>query len=492
MTDHPRLTRLSEPRHPIGIVHFGPGAFFRAFGAIYTAEVLAGGGGDWGISAVSLQSSRAYDQLAPQGGLYTSVTLDDGGAEHNVVNAISECLLATEDRQRVLARMADPAVKIISLTITEKGYCHAPSSGRLRLDHRDIDHDIRHPHAPRSAIGLIVEALARRRDAGLKPFSVLSCDNLPGNGPMMRDLTLEFAAIRDAELTAWIADEARFPATMVDRITPATTPADIDRLATTTGYRDEACVFHEPFRQWVIEDDFVDHQRPDWDLAGAQFVRDVTAHEMMKLRCLNGTHSTLAYLGYLAGYETIAETVADPAFARLCQRLWSHEVIPTLTRPEGEDLNAYCDALLKRYRNGAIHHRTWQIAMDGSQKLPQRLLGTAMDARSRGINVPGIALAVAGWMRYVGGIDEQGDTIDVRDPLAARLRSLSDSADQPAAKVDALLSVGEVFAPEIAEDREFTDTVRTAYSGLVSRGAKSMVAELAAGFAPSVQGERAG
>lgn len=465
----------------IGIVHFGPGAFFRAFNAVFTDQVMAETGDTtWGICAISLRSATFRDQLVPQGGVYTSVSLAPAGAEYRQIGAIAQVLVAPEDPGAVLAAMTDPAVKIVSLTITEKGYCHEPATGRLNPDHPDIVHDLANLDAPRSAPGFIVAALAARRAAGLRPFTVLTCDNLPSNGRLASGIVLDLARKVDPDLAEWIKAECRFPSTMVDRITPATTEADIAALESAQGYHDPACVTHEPFRQWVIEDDFVDGVRPAWDQVGAQLVGNVDAHEHMKLRCLNGTHSTLAYLGYLAGYETIAETVGDRHFARLLERLWAEEIIPTVPKPEGEDLPVYAAALLERFRNPAIRHRTWQIAMDGSQKLPQRLLGTVADNLAAGRAVPGLALGVAGWMRYIGGVDEQGQAIDVRDPLADRLRAVSDSVSDPVKKVAALLSMEEVFDRTLAEDATFRDAVTRAYLALVDRGAKQVVEEFAA------------
>jgi len=458
----------------VGIVHLGPGAFFRAFVAVFTEDAMAARGGDWGILAVSLRSPTARDQLGPQGGTFTAVELGPDGESPRVIGAVARVLVAPEDPGAVVAAMADPAVRIVSLTVTEKGYCHNPATGQLTLDHPDIAHDLAHPDAPTSAPGFVVAGLARRRAEGTPPFTVLSCDNLPSNGALVRGMVLAFARARDPDLAQWIADTVRFPATMVDRITPATTPADVDRLAATLGYRDPGLVVHEPFGQWVIEDDFP-QGRPDWDAGGAQFVASVEAHETMKLRCLNGTHSTLAYLGYLAGHETIAEAGADPPFAALCERLWAAEILPTIAQPEGENLPDYCAALLARYRNPAIRHRTWQIAMDGSQKLPQRLLGTIRDNLASGRVPAGLCLAVAGWMRYVGGVDEAGRPIDVRDPLADRLRAASDGADTPEGKVAALLAVDAVFDAALAGDAQFRDAVTVAYRRLVADGARRAV-----------------
>ena len=455
---------------PAGIVHLGLGAFFRAHGAIYVAEAMAKSGGDWGIIGVSLQSPGTRDRLKPQGWAYTALELAPEGEKPQVVTVLRDVLVAPESPQAVLDAMAAPVVKIVSLTVTEKGYCHEPSTGRLNRAHPDIAHDLENP-LPKSAPGFLVRALQARRDRGLPPFTVLCCDNLPENGRVVRGVVLELAGLIDPALAAWIEAEGAFPATMVDRIVPATTAADLDRLEAMAGYRDEAPVMHEPFRQWVVEDDFVDAARPDLAAVGAQLVGDVTPFEHMKLRMLNGTHSSLAYLGYLAGYETIAETVADPEFSAFVRGLWQGEIIPVLTPPPGVDLGAYADALHARYANPAIRHRTWQIAMDGSQKLPQRILGTIAEARAAGRKVPGLTLAVAAWMRYTSGCDEKGQPIEVKDPLAQRLAALWQ--DEPAATVAGFLALAEVFPPALRDDPGFAADLTAALSGLIRDGAKA-------------------
>ena len=341
-------------------------------------------GGDWGIVGVSLVRPDQRDRLAPQGFAYTALELGPDGETPQVVDVVEDVLVAPEDPEAVVARMADPAVRIVSLTVTEKGYCHDPATGRLNRAHPDIVHDLANPAAPRSAPGFLVRALDRRRAAGAAPFTVLTCDNLPDNGAMARGVVLELGRLVDPALADWIAAEGAFPSTMVDRIVPATKPEDIERVAALTGRLDLSPVLHEPFRQWVVEDHFVGGARPDLGAVGVQLVEDVRPFELMKLRMLNGTHSSLAYLGYLAGHETIADTVADPVFAGFVRRLWTREIIPTLAPPPGEDLGRYADALFARYSNPAIRHRTWQIAMDGSQKLPQRILGTLADNRAAG------------------------------------------------------------------------------------------------------------
>jgi len=474
--DPPPLTRSGAPRPGIGIVHLGIGAFFRAFGAVYTAEAMQASGGDWGVAGVSLRSPAQRDRLAPQDFCYHAVELRPDGPRAQVVEVVQDVRVAPEDPGAVLALMAAPGTRIVSLTVTEKGYCHAPATGRLNAAHPDIVHDLAHPEAPRSAPGFIVRALQRRRAAGLRPFTVLSCDNLPGNGALTRGLILDLAGRIDPALAGWIAAEGRFPCTMVDRIVPAVTPEDLAMVARLTGRGDAAPVLHEPFRQWVIEDDFVDGARPDYAAAGAELVADVAPYELMKLRCLNGTHSALAYTGYLAGHETIAATVADPAFDAYLRRLWS-EIVPAVAAPPGVDLCGYCDALRDRYANPAIRHRTWQIAMDGSQKLPQRLFGTIADSLAAGREVPALCLAVAAWMRYAGGTDEAGCAIDVQDPLAPRLRALWEGAGDAQGRVAAFLSLREVFPEALAASAPFRRALTAASAALAARGARATVLE---------------
>ena len=470
MMNTPRLQRQARPATP-GIVHLGPGAFFRAFIAPYTDEVMAAAGGDWGLIAVSLQSTTAHDQLAPQNCLYSALERGPNGDTVKLIHAVSDVLVAPRDPAAIVTIMANPAIRIVSLTVTEKGYCRDPQTGEMLHGHPDIRHDLTNLDRPRSAIGFIVAGLKARYDGGLPAFTVLTCDNLPSNGAMVRKVVNAFAHEIDPALADWIDGHATFPSTMVDRITPATTPQDIETLAQSEGYLDHAAVVHEPFRQWVIEDRFA-AGRPDWDAAGAQFVDNVEAHELMKLRCLNGTHSALAYLGYLAGHETISDAVADRPFEELCVTLWRDDILPTLQTPHGEDLPAYCRSLMTRYRNPAIRHRTWQIAMDGSQKLPQRILGTIKDRLAQGAVPLGLCLVVAAWMRYVGGSDETGAPIDVKDPLAEYLAAAT-RTDDP---VGALLAMDSVFEPDLAAHPDFNAAVRAAYQRLCQDGSRASVA----------------
>lgn len=466
-----RLSRSeTTPVWSTGIVHLGLGAFSRAHLALYTEDA---GEADWGILGVSLQRPDQRDLLVPQDCLYTAVERGPEGARTRLVSCLTGVLVAPENPEAVLAAMSAARTRIVTLTITEKGYCHDPATGRLNFAHPTVAQDLAHPEAPRGAIGFLVEALRRRRAAGLPPFTVLCCDNLPANGRVVAALLGEFAARRSPDLAAWIAAEARFPCSMVDRIVPATTPADAAEVERLTGAADAAPVVHEPFRQWVIEDRFVNGARPRWEAGGAQFVAEVEPFEHMKLRLLNGAHSALAYLGYLGGHETIAETMADPAYSGFVNRLWRDEIIPVVPPPPETDLLAYVAALQTRFANSAIRHRTWQIAMDGSQKLPQRLLGTIRERLARDLPIPCLALVIAGWIRYVGGVDERGEAIDVRDPLAAMLRGLPD--EDPAARVMAVLALGQVFGADLPADGRFVVAVANAYRDLRVRGARAAV-----------------
>ncbi|MGJ8586280.1 MAG: mannitol dehydrogenase family protein [Marinosulfonomonas sp.] len=468
-----RLKSSLGQRPATGIVHLGLGAFFRAFGCVYIADAMQASGGDWGIVGVSLRSPKTRDALRDQDWAYTSVSLDPSGETPRVIEVLNDVLVAPENPQAVLDAMIDPAVKIVTLTVTEKGYCHNPATGALNVEHPDIQHDLANA-IPVSALGYITRALQARRAAGHAPFTVLTCDNLPDNGRLLQGLVNELAALIDPALADWIKSEGRFPCTMVDRITPATTESDITRVAALTGYEDAAPVMHEPFAQWAVEDDFVGGLRPNFAAAGVELVANVGAHEDMKLRMLNGTHSALAYAGYLAGHETITDTVSDPVFAAFARALWA-EIIPTVTPPAKVSLDQYADALFDRYANPNIRHKTWQIAMDGSQKLPQRLLGTLADTFAAGRSAPTLCLAVAAWMRYVGGVDETGAPIDVQDPLAADLRKLSDAAQTPEQVVAALLDMREIFPQTIAE--KLQEPVTQAAVGLWADGARATISK---------------
>ncbi|MBU8539149.1 mannitol dehydrogenase family protein [Roseomonas tokyonensis] len=459
-----------------GIVHLGLGAFHRAHQAVMTEAVLRAGARDWGIVAASLRSPATRNALCPQGGLYAFAEREGAAERLQVIGALRGLHVAPEDPEALLAAMAAPATRIVSLTVTEKGYCHDPASGALDEAHPDIRHDLALPVAPRSAPGFLVEALRRRRAAGTPPFTVLSCDNLPANGATTRRLTARLAALRDPDLGAWIAGEVAFPCTMVDRIVPATTDEDRARIAAALGLQDAWPVVGERFSQWVIEDHFPTG-RPDWAIAGAEFAADVAPFELAKLRMLNGAHSALAYLGYLAGHGTVADAAADPAFSAFLDAFWA-EVMPHLAPPPGLDLHDYAARLLSRFRNQALRHQTSQIAMDGSQKLPQRLLGTIRAALEQGRPIDCLVLGVAGWMRYTVGVDEGGAPIHLRDPLITELsQACAPGLADPAALADRLLAIPAIFGEDLPRHPVFRPAVQAALARLVAQGARASVLE---------------
>jgi fructuronate reductase len=453
---------LSEQNRPApGIVHLGIGAFFRAFGLPVIEDAIAASGGDWGVVGVSLRSAGIRDALEPQGCVYHGLERGVGGNRARAIGTLRQVLYLGEQRDQILAAMAAPTTHIVSLTITEKGYCHDPASGQLNPDHPDIRADLANPTHPSTAPGLITETLARRRAAGTPAFTCLSCDNLPANGPLLRGMILAFARLRDPALADWIAEHVAFPATMVDRITPATTPADIAEVTRLTGHTDAAPVAHEPFFQWVIEDTFTT-ARPDLAAAGVQMVSDVAPYEAAKLRCLNGTHSAIAYLGALAGLATVRQAVETPALATFIRSLWGREILPSLETPPGMDLPAYTDALMGRYLNPGIEHRTHQIAMDGSQKLPQRILGTVRDNLAAGRSVDRLATVVSAWMLYLNGRDQTGASHELSDPMAHQLTKAAASGD-PIAN---LLALREIFGDDLPRNETFTAAVRRAHAAL--------------------------
>jgi fructuronate reductase len=474
---HPSV-RLPYDRSNVspGIVHLGIGAFCRAHMAAYVDDILAIDP-SWGIIGASLRRPDTRNALAPQDFLYTTVVRSRGKTATRVIGSLLDVLDASSQRDRLIAAMADPKIRIVSLTITEKGYCHDPATGELDPTNPDIGYDLSHPENPTTAPGLIVRALELRRNAGIAPFTVLCCDNLPSNGETAARVIQGYAKLRNSSLADHIAENVAFPSTMVDRIVPATTEEDRILVRSVTGFDDAWPVVTEPFSQWVIEDCF-SAGRPRFEDAGAEMVSDVKPFEWMKLRMLNGSHSTLAYLGYLSGYEYVSDAMASPHFHALIHGLMTEEVMPTLLMDAGS-LAAYRDALIERFANPALKHRTWQIAMDGSQKLPQRLLGTIRDRLRSGLEVNRSALGVAAWMRYVTGVDENGTEIDVKDPLAVSLRQIAVMAERdPSRLVDGLLAVKEIFGSDLPQHDGFRAVLRRHMQSLYDVGALRTVQRL--------------
>lgn len=452
----------------VGIVHLGIGAFHRAHQAVFTEDAaLVDDEPGWGICGVTQRSRAVVDQLRPQDGLYTVLQRDGPDMTARVVGQVNDVLFAAEEGERLLRLLAASETRVVTLTVTEKGYCR-DAHGDLDVVDDAVAHDLARPGrgqaGSRSVVGQLVRGLQARELADAGPVTVLSCDNLAENGRVVQGLLADFCRAlptKEGEQTAaWIAEHVSCPSSMVDRIVPATTDRDRADAEALLGVRDAALVVAEPFRQWVIEDRFA-APRPAWERVGATLVGDVAPYERLKLRVLNGAHSMLAYLGALAGYETIAQAVGDPGLRSAAQRLVADDVVPTVQVPPGVDVSAYAEEVLDRFANPALGHRTTQVAMDGSQKLPVRLLGTARDRLSADAVPDSVALAVAGWMAYVAvGTDATGRALPLDDPLARRLRqALRDAPGDARSVTHALLGIPEIFGTDLADHAAFTQAI---------------------------------
>ncbi len=472
----PRPIR-NEPIITPNIIHFGPGAFFRSFVASLIDRVNQKDVKKWGIIAVSLNSEATLNNLAGQDLVFNALSMSNTKKRAQTISAISDFIVAKKDSQSVVKALSDEQIDIVSLTITEKGYHYNSDKKELDFSNQNIVDDLGNLEKPKTAVGFLVAGLRNRYLSGKAPFTILSCDNLPNNGAIVQKIILDFAQKIDPAFAKWISKEVSFPSSMVDRITPATKQQDIINFSEEYGAYDPALVVHEEFFQWVIEDRF-SSGRPKFELAGIQMVSNVELHEKMKLRCLNGTHSALAYLGYLAGCNTIAECVSEDSMVNYIQYLWEEEIVPTLVTPEGENLSDYCSKLLERYQNSAIEHRTWQIAMDGSQKLPQRILETVSDLVTHNKNFKGLALAIAAWIKYVSGKDLNGEAIDVRDPLTNDFAMIAKKSKTSEQYVDTILDQSKVFPANLRDSSAFRTEVQKSYKFMETYGSLSSIKNL--------------
>ena len=460
-------------RHGAGIAHLGVGAFHRAHQAFYTDAALAAAGGDWRIVGISLRSSDAADMLNPQNGLYSLIERGEEGVSARLIGSLARVVAARRDPAAALDILCDPAIRIVSLTVTEKAYGIDLAEGCIVPAHPSVAADLRTPREPTGVLGLIVESLRRRRDRGTAPFTVLCCDNLPENGPLLRSGALDFAARIAPGLAGWMAGNVSFPATMVDRITPAPTGKTIAEARRLIGASDLAAVETERFSQWVIEDMFPTG-RPAWEAGGALFVTDVAPYERMKLRMLNGAHSMLAYVGFLCGHTLVRDVMSDRVLAWLVTRHLS-AAAATLAPLQGVDLAQYGAELTARFRNPHIAHETYQIAMDGTVKLPQRLLQPAMDALRHGQDVRPFAFAVAAWMRYCRGMTDRGDSYALRDPREVEIRSALDGAGGAAGISDRLHAMPNLFAPDLSDNPRWRAEVASVLEAMLGLGVAGAV-----------------
>ncbi|MBL1178245.1 mannitol dehydrogenase family protein [Pantanalinema sp. GBBB05] len=464
-------------RHHItnGIFHIGVGGFHRAHQALYLDNYFhENPNSDWGICGVGLLEfdQRMRDALNSQDCLYTLVEQSPEQDTARVIGAITQYLFAPENRQAVIDAMVDPQCRIVTLTITEGGYYYHEGSGEFDANHPTIQHDLQHPDAPIGVYGFLTAALEQRRKQGIAPFTVLSCDNLQGNGNIVKKMLSTFAELHDPELGQWIRNHVAFPNCMVDRITPATTPADIAMVREQFGIDDAWPVVAEPFLQWVVEDKF-SAGRPELETVGVQFTDDVHPYEMMKIRLLNASHLLIGYLGTLMGYSYSYETMADPLIRQAVEHLME-EVTPTLQPVSGINLDQYKQTLVERFANPKIRDQLPRLCLNGSAKLPKWVLGSLREKMQQGSTIDYLSLTIAVWFRYLNGQDDQGNAIAIDDPMADILhqRARSGGSDP-----NSLLELSELFG-DLPQSTHFVDCVSHHLQNLYQLGAQETVTQL--------------
>ncbi len=461
-------------RFGIGIVHLGFGAFHRTHQAFYTDTAIAAAGGDWKIAAVSLRNIYRPEKLNAQNGLYTLIEKDKAGSRARIIASIEQAISANTAPEKVMTLLTSAETRIVSLTITEKGYGINRSDKGVDESNPIISYDLDHPNTPQSAIGYIVQALKIRRDNQVPSFTVLCCDNLPNNGHFVKQGVLDFAKKTCPELDKWIEQHTSFPSTMVDRITPAPSDETRAQASQLTHRYDAMAVESETFHQWVVEDNFV-MGRPDWAAAGVLFTDDVAPFEEMKLRMLNGAHSMMAYTGFLAGHTYIRDVMLDKAMATLVSK-HMYAAVQTLTPIPNVDFTAYADELLERFTNPAMAHKTIQIATDGSQKMAQRIFQATIDALRNNHNVRPFAFATAAWMFFCRGNNESGVAHVVDDPLAPELTAAANKT-QVNEITDAFSSIPGLIPTELTQSAHWTATVHEVLQSLLERGIRKTIDE---------------
>ena len=460
-----------------GIVHFGVGGFHRAHQAMYLDQLMEQGQAlDWGICGVGVMPSDARMQqvMQAQDCLYTLVLKDpDGSWEPRVIGSIVQYLFAPDDPEAVIEKMADRATRIVSLTVTEGGYNVHPVTGAFDADNAAVQADLTSNGPPATTFGLVTEALVRRRERGIEPFTVMSCDNIQGNGHVASEMFTAFARLRDPELGAWVAATVRFPNSMVDRITPVTTDDDRAQIDERFGVSDGWPVVCEPFTQWVLEDNFT-LGRPPFEVVGVQVVADVEPYELMKLRLLNASHQALCYFGYLAGYRLVHEVAQDPLFADFLLAYMDREATPTLEPVPGIDLDGYKRQLIERFSNAAVRDTVARLCAESSDRIPKWVLPVIRENLAAGRDVTLATAVVASWARYCEGVDEQGEPIEVVDRLAPSLKAI---AARQASDPLAFIANRELFG-DLMDQPEFTEPYLTALGSLQSSGARATLESL--------------
>lgn len=460
-----------------GIIHFGVGGFHRAHQAMYLDRLMNQGKAlDWGICGMGVMPSdtRMRDALKASDGLYTLVVKNpDGSRDVRIIGSIIDYVFAPDDPQAAVERLADPAIRIVSLTVTEGGYNVHPVTGEFDLANPQVQADLANPERPQTTFGLVCAGLKLRRERGIAPFTVMSCDNIQGNGEVAERMFTAFATAMDPELGAWFEANVPFPNSMVDRITPVTTDADRADVTTEYGIDDAWPVVSEDFVQWVLEDKFA-AGRPAFEEAGVQLVDDVVPYELMKLRLLNASHQGLCYFGYLAGYRAVHDVVRNPLFAEFLLRYMDQEATPTLSPLPGVDLQAYKRKLIERFSNEYVADTVARLCAESSDRIPKWLMPVVRENLAAGRPVELSAAIVASWARYAEGVDESGEPIAVVDRLAEQLTAV---AQRNREDLDAFIANRELFG-DVVDDVRFRSAYRDTLASLHSRGAIATLEKL--------------
>ncbi|HEY0791542.1 MAG TPA: mannitol dehydrogenase family protein [Chthoniobacterales bacterium] len=475
-----RLPVPTYPREalPPSILHIGVGGFHRAHQCVYLDDLKhLHPTPEWAIWGVGLlpHDARIRDALNRQDGLYLVVEREGTEDRPRVIGSIGQMLFAPENREAVLNRFAAPETRIVSLTITEGGYYVNQGTGQFDAEHPDIQRDLANPRAPTCSFGYLAEALDRRRQRGLAPFTLQSCDNLQNNGEVLKRMLTAFAELRDPSLANWISEHVAFPNSMVDRITPATTDEHRALVRDKFGVADECPVVCEPFKQWVIEDHFT-LGRPRWEEAGAQITTDVLPYEKMKLRLLNAGHQAICYIGMLLGYQYAHEAATDPEIRKVLRRMMDVDVTPLLPAVPGIDLDQYKDTLIARFSNSAVRDQLIRIGTEGSARIPKFVLPSILEQLDRGGSISDLAFTVASWFRYLAGQDDAGRELPIIDPFAERLQTVARTGGKDPTR---LLALAEFFGDRLPRDPAFTRKVQSTLASFYEQGARATLARQA-------------
>ncbi len=472
------ISRNNQPYQPVNTIHLGLGAFYRAFCCDYFQKINELKKDSIRVLGVSMKTPHIVNKLKKQQGVFTAFEKGKEKTVSKKIECIQELLFSQEDPKYLLKSLANEKVNLVTITVTEKGYCLIPSSGKLNFNNPDIKNDLENPENPKSVIGYLVYSLNLRKNKNLTPFTCLSCDNIPDNGKVLLSAVLEFAKEIDLNLFNWIKEYGNFPSTMVDRIVPALTSNDLIDMNNSIVFQDNAPVIHEPYSLWVIDNKIDFNIKNIFKNSEVLFVDNVKQYEEMKLKCLNGTHSALAYLGYLSGYKTIFESIGDVVLLNFTKLLWINEILPTVDAPKNFILTNYIKELLDRYNNPNIEHLNKQIAMDGSQKLPQRILRTIEENIDNNSGFELLCEVISAWIRYTSGKDEVGKIIEVIDPYATVYFEIHENSKSTLDLINSYLKIENIFSKKLRNNKKFVNTLNNSLSRQINKGTLESLKEI--------------